>query len=67
MLRCHRPDAEKLTELVQIAKKIESLIGRRLEIVSGGATSSFALIHQGTMPKGINHLRIGEGAIMPTI
>lgn len=58
------PTVEKLTELVDFAKKIEHLIGRKLEIVSGGATSSFALIHQGTLPEGINHLRIGEGAIM---
>ena len=35
-----------------------------LEIVSGGATSSFTLVHWGTMPEGINHLRIGEGILV---
>ena len=39
-------------------------IGRKLEIVSGGATSSFTLVHWGTMPEGINHLRIGEGILV---
>ena len=39
-------------------------IGRSLEVVSGGATSSFTLVHWGTMPAGINHLRIGEGILL---
>ncbi|MBQ9979461.1 MAG: hypothetical protein IJP23_00145 [Oscillospiraceae bacterium] len=33
-------------------------------MISGGSTGSFALVHNGTIPKGINHLRIGEGAIL---
>ena len=32
--------------------------------MSGGATSSFTLVHWGTMPEGINHLRIGEGILV---
>ena len=43
---------------------MEDTIGRKLEIVSGGATSSFTLVHWGTMPEGINHLRIGEGILV---
>ena len=43
---------------------MEDAIGRKLEIVSGGATSSFTLVHWGTMPEGINHLRIGEGILV---
>ena len=43
-----------------IARRVEDTIGRKLEIVSGGATSSFTLVHWGTMPEGINHLRIGD-------
>lgn len=54
---------ENLGKLVQIAYKIEALIGRKLEIVSGGATSSLPLVVQGDMPLGINHLRIGEGLL----
>lgn len=54
---------ENLGKLVQISHNIEALIGRKLEIVSGGATSSLPLVVQGEMPLGINHLRIGEGLL----
>ena len=56
-----QPTPENLGQLVAIARRVEAAIGRKLEIVSGGATSSFTLVHWGTMPEGINHLRIGEG------
>lgn len=59
-----KPTPEKLNELVDIAERIEAAIGRKLEIISGGATSSFTLVHYGTMPERINHLRIGEGIIL---
>ena len=47
-----------------IAARIEKRIGRKLEIISGGATSSYTLVHWGTMPSGINHLRIGENILL---
>lgn len=56
-----QPTPGKMRELVDIARRVEARIGRELEIVSGGATSSYTLVHWGTMPEGINHLRIGEG------
>lgn len=59
-----KPTPEKMQELLAIADRIERRIGRKLEIVSGGATSSFTLVHWGTMPEGINHLRIGEGILV---
>lgn len=55
---------DKMEELIQCAESIEKVIGRQLEIISGGATSSFPLVLQGKMPKRINHLRIGEGIIL---
>ena len=55
---------EKLNELVNISKRVEDAIGRKLEIVSGGATSSLLRIWDKHMPKGINHLRIGEGILL---
>ena len=57
------PSTQNLGDLVQIAREIEQRIGRKLEIVSGGATTSLHLMLTGAMPEGINHLRIGE-AIM---
>ena len=59
-----RPTPEKMTQLTDLAGQVEASIGRRLEIVSGGATSSFTLVHWGTMPAGVNHLRIGEAILL---
>ena len=59
-----KPTPENMEHLVDIARAVEARIGRRLEIVSGGATSSYTLVHWGTMPQGINHLRIGETALL---
>ena len=58
-----QPTPEKMNDLLQIAHRVEQQIGRKLEIVSGGATSSFSLVHLGIMPAGINHLRIGENML----
>lgn len=57
------PTPENLGELISIAERIESRIGRRLEVISGGATTSLPLVLDGTMPKRINHLRLGEGIL----
>lgn len=58
-----KPSEDNLSRLVQTAREIEKRIGRPLEIVSGGATSSIPLLLEGKMPAGINNLRIGEGII----
>lgn len=55
-----RPTVEKMTELVALARRVEAIIDRPLEVVSGGATSSYTLVHNHTMPEGINNLRMGE-------
>ena len=59
-----KPTPEKMQALLDIAARIETRIGRKLEIISGGATSSYTLVHWGTMPAGINHLRIGENILL---
>ena len=57
------PDWDNLSEFASGAEYIESLIGRRLEIVSGGSSITLTLIAAGKpIPEKINHLRIG-GAI----
>ena len=58
-----RATPEKMQMLLAIARRVEDAIGRPREIVSGGATSSYPMIHTGTMPAGINHLRIGENIL----
>lgn len=58
-----KPSEKNLGELCELAEKIEEKIGRRLEIISGGASTSLSLLIVGNMPKRINHLRIGEAII----
>lgn len=58
------PTADKLEELVEIAERIEARLGRELEYISGGATSSLMRIWDGDIPKRINLLRIGEGILL---
>ncbi len=55
---------EKIQELVDLAERIEEAIGRELEIISGGATSSLMRIIDGNLPKRVNMLRIGEGILL---
>lgn len=55
---------EKLTELVDIAEEIELKIGRKLEYISGGATSSLMRVIDGNIPERINLLRVGEGILL---
>lgn len=59
-----QPTPDKMNDLVALARRVEAAIGRRLEIISGGATSSYTLVHWHTMPRGINHLRIGENILL---
>ena len=55
---------EKLSQLVEYAELIEEKIGRELEFVSGGATTSYPRVLEGNMPRRINLLRMGEGVIL---
>lgn len=58
-----KPSEKNLGELCELAEVIEKEIGRSLEIISGGATSSLSLLIDGRMPERVNHLRIGEAII----
>jgi len=59
-----KPTVENLSKLVAVANEIEKRIGRKLEIISGGSTSSIPLLLEGKLPKGINNLRVGEGILL---
>ncbi len=52
---------EKMNELISVAELVETAISRKLEVLSGGNTTSMPLVFNGSMPNRINHLRIGEG------
>lgn len=54
------PTTENMKALAEAAADIENGIGRRLEVVSGGATTVIPLLLAKGLPQGINHLRLGE-------
>lgn len=58
------PKNDNLSVLVEWAEKIESRFGIKLNIVSGGNSSSIYLIEKGELPKGINNLRLGESFLL---
>ncbi len=58
------PKYDNLSKLVEIAKKIEAKFDIKLEMISGGNSSSIYLIDKGELPEGINSLRIGEAFVL---
>ncbi|MGX8795550.1 ornithine racemase Orr [Fusibacter sp. JL298sf-3] len=58
------PDEDNLGELGRIATDVEALIGRPLEYISGGNSSSLYLLENGKMPSKINQLRVGETLVL---
>lgn len=58
------PTEEKMKHLVRCAEAVEKTIGRRLEIISGGATSSMMPMFDGVMPERVNMLRIGGASFL---
>lgn len=55
------PANENLSQLAEAAIEIEEKLRRKLNIISGGGTTTLPLMVRGGVPKKINHLRIGEG------
>ncbi|MDU4960731.1 MAG: alanine/ornithine racemase family PLP-dependent enzyme [Sporomusaceae bacterium] len=60
------PSCDNLGLLVRLTRLIEDRLDRKLDVVSGGGTSSLQLLEQGLLPAGINQLRIGEAIFLGT-
>jgi len=58
------PTNTNLTRLCDVATKIEDKINRKLDLISGGATTSVPLLYKNEIPKKINNLRIGEAILL---
>ena len=58
------PKNENLSNLVAIGQKLEAKYGIKLEMVSGGNSSSIYLVDKGELPAGINNLRLGESFLL---
>ncbi|MBQ4578361.1 MAG: alanine racemase [Clostridia bacterium] len=57
------PSTENMAALVSAFHAAEEAVGRKLDILSGGSTTSLPMLLQGQLPREINHLRIGEAIL----
>ncbi len=58
------PNEQNTGQLVQLARRIEERLGRSLNIISAGSSTTLPLVWDNHMPAGANNLRIGEGIIL---
>ena len=58
------PKNENLSQLVAIGRKLEEKYNIKLEMISGGNSSSIYLVDKGELPEGINNLRLGESFLL---
>lgn len=56
------PTYDKLIQVSLYAQLIKARFNRDLELISGGSSITLPLIGKGKMPRGVNHLRVGETA-----
>lgn len=57
------PDRENLGTLVSLTERLRKALSLPIPIISGGNSTSLQLLLDGTLPKGINHLRLGESVM----
>lgn len=60
------PSPDNLNLLVDLAKTVEDRLQLKINIISGGGTSTLTLIENHKVPAGVNQLRIGEGLLLGT-
>ena len=58
------PTPRNLSRLIKYKEAIESRFDLHLDVVSGGNSSTLYLIEEGSMPEGINQLRLGESIVL---
>lgn len=58
------PKNDNLSLLTELAEKIEKRYLMKLNMVSGGNSSSIYLVGKEELPKGINNLRLGEAFLL---
>lgn len=56
------PSYDKLLQLVLYKELISAKFNKNLPFISGGSSITLPLLEQGTVPKEVNHFRIGEAA-----
>jgi predicted amino acid racemase len=58
------PTNEILSQLIQYKENIETKFNIKLDIISGGNSSSLDLLKKGQMPIKVNNLRLGESIVL---
>lgn len=58
------PNKKNLGQLVQIANEINNEFNTKLDIISGGNSSSLYIIEKNEVPEEINNLRLGESIVL---
>jgi ornithine racemase len=58
------PNKDNLGLLVSVAEEIEKRYDIKLEIISGGNSSSIHLVKKNEVPKRVNQLRLGEAIVL---
>lgn len=61
------PDQNNLGMLVSITERLRNELDLPIPIISGGNSTSLKLLLDGELPKGINHLRLGESVMCGVI
>ena len=61
-----QPTYDKLLQLSLYKQLIEAKFNTTLPLISGGSSMTMPLVGKPSMPKNINHLRIGESAFIGT-
>lgn len=58
------PSCVNMGDLVDKVHSVQNGIGRTLDIISGGNSSSLKMLEQGTLPAEVNNLRCGESIML---
>lgn len=58
------PSAGALERLASVRGLMEAELGYAVPVCSGGGTSSLRLLEEGSLPRGVNHLRVGEAILL---
>ena len=58
------PTAPKFQQLLALAAMVRQELRLPIEVISGGNSSSLPLLYDGSIPPGINNLRVGEALLL---
>lgn len=60
------PNIDQFVQLQLYKELLELKFGKKMPLISAGSTATLPLVIDKSLPKGINHFRIGEGVFLGT-